>query len=305
MSRARDFLLLLRPAQWPILSCQLAVGVLASVPAAAVLHGRQLPPAALWPPLLAAWAAWVVLLNGGTLAFNSAHDRDTGAVAYLRRPPVPPAGAAAAAVLWMLGGVALAASISAGLAALTATCVALSVLYSHPATRWKGIPGADLAVNMAGYGGGTTLAGLLAGQRALGGATAGPDGPGWLLVAGFALMFGSLYPLTQIYQVGADTARGDRTLATALGAGRSLGLSVVLGALGGAALVGTVVWRGAGWWATAPAAAVACWLLALARWRRRAVWMSDREHERGMYGALAIWAVVDAAMLLALLAPAG
>ena len=33
---------------------------------------------------------WVVCLNGGTLALNSAFDRDEGDIAYLRQPPTPP-----------------------------------------------------------------------------------------------------------------------------------------------------------------------------------------------------------------------
>ncbi len=46
--------------------------------------------------LAAAWFVWVVLLNGGTLAFNSAYDRDTGPVAYLPNPPQPPSWLAGA-----------------------------------------------------------------------------------------------------------------------------------------------------------------------------------------------------------------
>ena len=61
------------------------MGVALALPPWPALAGavRSLAPL----PLAGAWLAWVVLLNGGTLAYNSAWDRDTGAVAYLRRPP--------------------------------------------------------------------------------------------------------------------------------------------------------------------------------------------------------------------------
>lgn len=85
-----DALRLTRPGQWPILSAQLLVGLALALPPGAAVStalGRLSP----WP-LIGAWLAWVVLLNGGTLAYNSAWDRDAGAIAYLRRPPAPPRG---------------------------------------------------------------------------------------------------------------------------------------------------------------------------------------------------------------------
>ncbi|MHB8078691.1 MAG: UbiA family prenyltransferase, partial [Candidatus Krumholzibacteriia bacterium] len=207
------WLIFLRPRQWPILTGQLAVGVLAAPAAAAGLRAGRPPDAAV---LAAAWVAWVVALNGGTLAFNSAYDRDTDSVAYLRRPPPPPPGLARRAALLMAGGALLGLAVAPRFAAVTALCVLLSLLYSHPAVRLKGVAGADLAVNMLGYGAGTTLAGLLAGQAAWG-AAATVDGAGWRLAAGFGLLFGSFYPLTQIYQIDPDRRRGDRTQAVRRG----------------------------------------------------------------------------------------
>ncbi len=214
----RTWLIFLRPRQWPILTCQLAVGVLAAPAAVAGLRAGRAPDAAV---LVAAWAAWVVALNGGTLAYNSAYDRDTDSVAYLRRPPPPPSGLARRALLLMTGGALLGAVVAPGFAAVTAVCVLLSLLYSHPAVRLKGVAGADLAVNMLGYGAGTTLAGFFAGQAAWGAAAAPPDGATWRLAAGFGLLFGSFYPLTQIYQIAPDRRRGDRTLAVRLGPRRA------------------------------------------------------------------------------------
>ncbi len=284
-----------------MLTGQLAVGALAgrALAASPAAPAAAEAGAAEPLPLAAAWLAWVVLLNGGTLAYNSAFDRDTRDIAYLRRPPPPPPGLAGRALALMLAGVAVAAAVSPALAALTAGCVALSVLYSHPRARLKGVPGLDLAVNALGYGAGTTLAGLLAGATAWGGDA--PGRAGWLATAGFGLLFGSLYPLTQLYQIADDRARGDRTLATALGPRRSLALALVLG--GAAApclLAATARWStpsAAAW----PAVALAAWLLHLVVWLVRAPRLDAPAHERGMYRALALWAAVDLALLPGLL----
>jgi hypothetical protein len=278
----RAGLRLTRPRQWPILSAQLALGVILAVPAA----GASVPDV---PILLAAWLAWVPLLNGGTLAFNSAYDRDTGPVAYLRHPPPPPRGLAGWALGAMLAGAALGAIVvGSGFGLVVLACVVLSVLYSHPRTRWKSRPGLDLLVNMAGYGAGTTLAGLAAGRAA---GLVGAGGGGWF-VAGFALLFGSLYPLTQIYQYAEDRARGDRTLATALGVRPSLALALALG-LAAAVSLGAGTDGASPAWRTALAATLLVWTVHLAFWWLRAPAWTARDHERGMYRALVMWVLVD------------
>ncbi|MBE0566819.1 MAG: UbiA family prenyltransferase, partial [Krumholzibacteria bacterium] len=280
------------PRQWPILTAQLLVGVLLAQPDRAQLAALG-APAALGTVALA-WVAWVVLLNGGTLAYNSAWDRDTGPVAFLARPPRPPAWLAEAALGTMAAGAVLgAATVGTRFGHVTAACVALSVMYSHPAPRLKARPGLDLAVNMAGYGAGTTLAGLLAGRAATGQAP-GADDP-WL-VGGFALLFGSLYPLTQIYQAADDAARGDRTLTTALGVRPVLALALVLGLLAAGALLRTAP---AGTASALVGGACVLWLAHLAQWLARAGGMDAAGHERGMYVALALWAGVDAALVAA------
>ena len=181
--RWRDALRLTRPRQWPILTAQFLVGVLLAQPAGAAPSGLAAPEALA--VTAAAWLAWVVLLNGGTLAYNSAWDRDDGPVAYLAAPPPPPPGLAHGALAAMAAGAVLGAvAVGPAFGLVTAACMALSVLYSHPGPRLKSRPGLDLAVNMAGYGAGTTVAGLLAG-RAAAGAAPGP-GDAWL-AAGFAL----------------------------------------------------------------------------------------------------------------------
>jgi 4-hydroxybenzoate polyprenyltransferase len=282
---------LMRPRQWPILSAQLGVG--------AVL-GSTTPGVCVTPDyavLAAAWAAWVVMLNGGTLAFNSAYDRDDGPVAYLARPPEPPRWLPPAALAVMLAGAATGLAVSLTFASVVLGCVVLSVLYSHPAVRWKAVPGLDLAVNMVGYGAGTTLAGLLAGAAA--GTVGGrlPAGAGWV-TAGFGLLFGSLYPLTQLYQADEDRRRGDRTLATALGRPRALELALVLGLLAAGALGAGLAAAGHGGRGIWPGAALALWTGHLV-WLRTRRAPSARLLERAMYTALGLWAAVDVALVAA------
>jgi len=289
LGRRLDYLLLLRPRQWPILTCQLAVGVLLSA-----RSDRFLDSGVRGEALLLTWLAWVLALNGGTLAYNSAWDRDESAVAYLDDPPPPPPHLAAFALSLMVAGVAIAALVSRPLALLTAACVILSVLYSHPRTRGKGIPGVDLLINMVGYGGGTTLAGLLTAAAAVG-APARPSPGGWWLCTGFALLFGSFYPLTQLYQLDDDRRRGDRTLALALGVRWSLVLALLLGAAASACLLvairrlgGSVLW---------PAAPLSLWLGWLGLWWIRAPRLAPPDHARGMMTALGLWALLDAGLV--------
>jgi 4-hydroxybenzoate polyprenyltransferase len=289
---------LTRPRQWPILSAQFAVGVALALP-----PGSPLPVALGnlgYLPLAAGWLIWVVMLNGGTLAYNSAWDRDAEAVAYLRQPPPPPPWLARTSLLGMAGGATLGFwLVGPGFGLVTALCVALSVAYSHPRPRWKGRPGLDLLTNMLGYGAGTTAAGLLTGRAALpqGIPAAGPDAG--LHCLAFALLFGSFYPLTQIYQMEADRARGDRTLSTRLGAGRALTLALGLGLGALAAMQAALAVAGRGQRRWLPAIALFLWLVHLGWWRRQAHGMSTADHERGMYRALALWALIDIALVAA------
>ena len=103
---------------------------------------------------------WVVALNGGTLAINSAFDKDEGDVAYLRRPPAPPPGlfAFGLAASWLLG---LLASLllPRPYTWLYLACFIMSVLYSVPPARLKAVAGADWMINLLGFGTLTPLAG--------------------------------------------------------------------------------------------------------------------------------------------------
>ena len=286
-----DYLLHLRPAEWPILAVHLLTGSVLAAGFRGVLgRGR-------WSLLIGA-AAFVIGLNGGTLALNSAFDRDEGDVAYLRRPPPPPRGLAAFGLGLMGLALLIATRLPIRFYTATALCFALSVLYSVPPIRLKAVAGMDWVINVVGFGFLTPYAGW-----ALTGEEVGE--PGRTVLLSFALLFGALYPLTQLYQLDEDRRRGDRTLAVALGVDRSLALALLLAGL---AFAGFALAGAAGHWGgirggnsrwVGLAAAAVTWALVLVPWWRRRRAMTPPEHQTGMHRALMAWAVTDLAVLLA------
>ncbi|NOT07621.1 MAG: UbiA family prenyltransferase [Gemmatimonadales bacterium] len=290
--RAFDYLLHTRPLEWPIVAVHFLTGAALALGLEGLLSGRDIGA------LVAGTLAFVIGLNGGTLALNSAFDNDEGDIAYLRRPPPPPRGLALFGLVLMFAGLAVAARLPRPFAVAYLVCLIFSVLYSVPPLRLKAVAGADLLINMAGFGLLTPYAGW-----ALTGVPVG--GPGTTVIVAFALLFGGLYPLTQLYQLEEDRRRGDRTLACVLGLDRSLGLSLLLvgmafAAFGVASLQSD--WSGAGdevfRWA-ALAVALLTWAVVLGPWWRHRAALSPAEHQAGMHRALAAWAVTDMAVLFA------
>jgi lycopene elongase/hydratase (dihydrobisanhydrobacterioruberin-forming) len=286
-----DYLLHLRPAEWPIMAAHTLVGYLLAVRLPGVIQGERLGAALLGLGL------WVVCLNGGTLALNSAFDRDEGDIAYLRRPPPPPRHLAGFSLALMALGQLLAFELPPAYRAVYALCFLLSILYSVPPARLKAVGGADWIINMWGFGTLTPYAGWAA--------TGLPVSAERLLVLlAFCPLFAALYPLTQLYQIQEDLRRGDRTLACVLGLRRSLNVALV------AALLAFLIFMAAairtGWigsehlwrWAMLGMALMA-WAAVLIPWRLSYRTMTPEHHQRGMYRALAAWAVTDIAVVLA------
>jgi 4-hydroxybenzoate polyprenyltransferase len=284
LGRRFDYLLHTRPAEWPIVAAHTTVGYLLAVGLRGPLRGERLGPALLGVLL------WVVCLNGGTLALNSAVDRDEGDIAYLHRPPPPPAHLAGFGLVLMAAGLAVSLLLPAAYRLAYAACLVLSVLYSVPPFRLKAVPGADWAINMLGFGTLTPFAGWAATGLPV-------DTAGLLILIGFCPLFAALYPLTQIYQYEEDARRGDRTLARALGLRRSLivaaGSAGLAFALFGAAALAAGWGSADGWRWLALGLAALAWALVLVPWIKRYGAMDTREHQRGMYRALLAWALTD------------
>ncbi len=279
-----DYLLHLRPAEWPIMTAHTVLGYLLAVGLAGAGRGIWLGSA------LAGVVLWVVCLNGGTLALNSAFDRDEGDIAYLKRPPPPP-GHLATFSLGLMGlGQILAFALPMRFAAVYAVCFALSILYSVPPFRLKAVAGVDWLINMWGFGTLTPYAGWATTGLPL-------DASRGTVLLAFCPLFAALYPLTQLYQVEEDARRGDRTFALVLGARRSLDLSIA------AVLLAFALFFHAApkdtWTLAVLSVSFLAWLAVLLPWRRSCARRTPREHQRGMYLALGAWAVTDLAVLLA------
>jgi lycopene elongase/hydratase (dihydrobisanhydrobacterioruberin-forming) len=292
LGRRLDYLLHLRPAEWPIMAAHTAVGYVLAVGLAGAGSGVRLAPA------LVGLVLWVVCLNGGTLALNSAFDRDEGDIAYLRRPPAPPRYLAAFSIALMGVGQILAFQLAAPYPMAYAVCFVLSLAYSVPPLRLKSVAGADWIINMWGFGTLTPLAGWTATGLPI-------DMAHWLVLLAFCPLFAALYPLTQLYQLDEDTRRGDRTLACVLGVRRSLDAAIVTAALAfvlfaaaglraGWRVGGPDLWRWAGL-----ALALGAWAWVLIPWRLRHARLTPSDHQRGMYRALGAWAITDVVVVLA------
>ncbi|HEY2898222.1 MAG TPA: UbiA family prenyltransferase [Gemmatimonadaceae bacterium] len=285
-----DYLLHMRPREWPIMIAHTSLGYFLARGISSGITFAEL--AALIPGLL----VWVLLLNGGTLALNSAFDRDEGDIGYLDHPPPVPRHLARWGFGLMLSGQLIALALPLGFALAYAICFALSLLYSVPPFRLKAVAGADWVINMIGFGTLTPYAGWTLTRMPLTHAGA------WAL-GGFAPLFAALYPLTQLYQLDEDRARGDRTLALALGVRASLALSIVAMMIAFAcfAIAARLSPHRAGHARAliALVAAAAAWLVVLVPWLARAPRMLPGAHKRGMYAALLAWAATDVAVLLA------
>ncbi len=178
-------------------------------------------------------------LYPGANAYNTAFDRDTGPIGGLARPPSVPRGLARGSTALQAAGAALAPLVGWTFAAAYVALWGIFTAYSHPRTRWKRSPSLSTPAIVGGQGG----LGWLLGWTAAGGSWPLAGDEAWSLLAACAAV-AALYPFTQVYQLEADAARRDRTLAAALGirgtlawggawflvvafCGRALGLPVV------------------------------------------------------------------------------
>lgn len=281
----RPYILHLRPKSWPTVGLHMIAGAFIAI-----------GPGALGPiaflRALAACAVWTILLNGGTLALNSAYDRDDGDVGFLKKPPPPPPGLAAYGFALMVLGLAPAWFLGRGFFLVYLVSVPMSWAYSAKPLRLKARGGWDVVVNMVGYGALTPLAGWLAVAPA-------PTPRQALICAGFGFLFGSMYPMTQFYQMEEDLRKGARTLAIRLGVrGSMLFICATL-------VAANLCWFAAASARPVPIALCGWAVLALqgALWAGlTALWWVRYDafpHERGFYIAMATWAISNLALIAA------
>lgn len=274
------YLLHLRPMEWPIMTAHFLLGTFLAV-------GPRLPFAAT----ALGWLAFVALLNGGTLAINSAFDQDEGDIGYLSQPPKPPRYLLHVSVLMLVTSLALGFLLPAVFAWSNAACVVMAVLYSVPPIRLKARAGWDLVINCIGFGLLTPMAGW--------GLTGRPLSTAFVhLTIGFAFLFGALYPATQIYQIEEDRSRGDQTLVIRLGESLSLWLAIALAIAAHLWFTSAILRSGRNPLFALPS--LIAWLVVLLPWLVRWRRWTPKQHEAGMYRALAAWAVTDVSCLFLL-----
>jgi 4-hydroxybenzoate polyprenyltransferase len=203
-----------------------------------------LAPVFLWGWLIAGggfslamaigFVALHVFLYSGATAFNSYYDRDSGPVGGLERPPPVPRSLLPLALLMQVVGWVLAALVNLPFWLACGTFIGLSSAYSHPRIRLKAHTLSSLLV--VGFGQGV-LAFVAAWAATRGEVASAWSVDGALGAAAAMALILALYPLTQLYQIEEDAARGDRTLAVAWGPAGCFRFSLVFTLIGGAAML--------------------------------------------------------------------
>jgi 4-hydroxybenzoate polyprenyltransferase len=279
------YLLHLRPRAWPIVGAHMSVGFF-------LANGFHFTSDAILRWVIA-FLAWAVLGNGGTLAINSVFDRDEGDIGYLDDPPSIPRYLLHFSLAFLVLGLLAAIILGNRFFLAYVICMVLSLAYSIPPLRAKARAGFDVLINSIGYGALTIYAGWAAMDLPF-------EPPICNIVFGFFFLFAGFYPLTQIYQMGEDKARGDSTLALILGKRRAI--LFAMAAVGMAfifflveALTGYLHLRSSGL-----LLALAMWAVVLLPWYHRHQEVDVVYEQRGFYKALWVWAVTDLAIVLAM-----
>jgi 1,4-dihydroxy-2-naphthoate octaprenyltransferase len=198
------------------------------------LWGWLVAGGGLRPQVLVGFVAFHFFLYPGATAFNSYYDRDVGPVGGLERPPGVVPALLPFSLAVQAAGFALAALVNLAFAVAYGVFVALSVMYSHPRIRLKAHTLASLVV--VGFG-----QGALAFEAAWA-ATRGDVESVWSIDGALGalaavLLILALYPLTQLYQIEEDAARGDRTVAVVWGPRRCFAFALICTILGGLAML--------------------------------------------------------------------
>lgn len=147
-----------------------------------------------------------VLLFGGATAFNSYWDKDDGPIGGLKNPPKMTPWMHAASLIFMFAGWGWSLRVGWDYFAVYGVSLILFWFYSTPHARWKGDPHLSLVAIALSTGFNSVLLGAIAAGGAINSVLL-------LSALGASLVLLSLYPVSQLFQIKADIARGDHTFA--------------------------------------------------------------------------------------------
>lgn len=203
-------------------------------------------------------------IYGGATAYNSSYDRDSGPVGGMKYPPESSLLERYGGLCLQLFGVAFMGLWGWRLAACAASLVLMGIAYSHPRWRWKARPVLSVVVVAFGQGVVPFIMGFLIS------AAVQPPVAVWIACAASALLILDTYPLSQIYQIEEDEARGDRTFSVRYGAEFAFDFSRIIVACGLVALSAAVALspQGRFFWVYIMPGAYVVFDRALALWRR-------------------------------------
>jgi 4-hydroxybenzoate polyprenyltransferase len=188
-----------------------------------------------------AFLAFHVFLYGGTTAYNSYYDRDEGPVGGLAKPPLPVTTLLPFALVMQGIGALLAVLVNLPFLIIYLIIFVLGAAYSHPQTRFKGRPLAGLMTVGIGQGVLAALGGWVAAISAHTlSALSLVSLLDWLGIWAVALVTVGFYPITQIYQIEEDVARGDLTFAAWVGPQRTFRFAITVQAVAALLLVGVI-----------------------------------------------------------------
>jgi 1,4-dihydroxy-2-naphthoate octaprenyltransferase len=273
-----DYFLHLRPRSWPIVAGHMTAGYLIALPLSEWAKNIT--------SLLIGAITWAIMLNGGTLAFNIAFDKDTGDIGYLDSPPPAPNGLWLFGLLFMIAGGIIAFFVSSCFAIAYWICFFMSIAYSCPPVRLKARVGGDIAICVMGYGVFTTYAGWACVSNSINFFIS-------FICLGYMFLFGCLYPLTQIYQFHEDRNKGDTTFTVTLGVKRSIKFSLVC--LICAFMVFGIVSFKVNTVFYIFIIPMSFWLIILIPWMIKGIHYPQK---KGMYRALWAWAATDITVAL-------
>lgn len=193
-----------------------------------------------WPAtsghIIIAFVVFHICNYGGGTAFNSFYDRDEGPIGGLAHPPPVIASLLPFSLVVQCIGWVGAALVNGAVFTVYGIMFALFIAYSHPWVRLKAHPYRALATVAFGQG----VLGFWAGWLAVVADwhSLSVDLCLWGALSALLITVG-LYPLSQIYQIAEDSARGDTTIAVLCGVRGSfrLATSLLIAGCGAVAIV--------------------------------------------------------------------